>query len=221
MRPWIPSCAALALLALAGCGGASESPAETTGGAQSAAPPADVVSSITNRQLDYRFYPAVLEEPALAFAGLLQSTTNPGEVVVKTSLFRLVPSSYTLTATADSGDTNDAPADMPARTVKDGVPRLVLFVSQDGFRELASAEGVTLFEKLVIEDDGASYETVLASGERVTGRVELPGLVAGSTQYGVAVLPRNVPSGSIFGTHFFKVKVACKTSDCAMAAHRR
>ncbi len=213
---WIDKLAVLASLSVA-CSSAAEE-VDAGSAAQEAA---DVVSSINDRQLDYSFHPTAFEEPMLAFAGLSASVKKPGNVDVTTSLFRLLAKDYTLSATADSGDTNDVVADVPANNVTGGVPRLMLFVSRDGFKELASPDGVTLFERVTIEGEAAIYEAVLTSGEPVIGRIELPGLVAGSTQYGFAVLPRNVPSGSIFGTHFFKVKVDCKTADCAMAAHRR
>ena len=63
-----------------------------------------------------------------------------------------------------------------------------------------------------------AYETTLSSGQSARGQLQLPGLADGSKRYAFTVVPRDVPAGSLFGTHFFKVEVTCKVPGCASPA---
>jgi hypothetical protein len=202
-------------IALAGCA-TSTADNDLADQDTAAASQAANVTTINGAELLYEFLPLGLEEPALAFAGV-RAGASRDQVRIQTSLFALAPAAHTLTVHGASGAPATVPMDVPQNVVSGAVGRLAVFVANatGGYDPVLADTGLNLFERVSVSGDAMTYETVTSSGQRVSGRIELPGLQSGSTRYAFAAIPRNVSRGSIFGTHFFRVDVACVQAGCA------
>ncbi len=205
------SCFGWILVAMltAGCAASTDDETDSASGAQSAAPAP--VTSINGKELTYTFFPLPFEEPMLAFAGLSAQRTD--QVAITSTSFRLAAGEYTLSAVAAPSTLDSVPVEVPNKVVTRGVPRFMVF--DENQKPISTSDGITLFEHVKIAGNSMTYETTLASGKSARGQLQLPGLGDSSKQYAFTVVPRDVPAGSIFGTHFFKVAVACKVAGCA------
>lgn len=114
-----------------------------------------------------------------------------------------------------------AGVDVPTNLVDGATLRLMVFeVTQASTgvdaTPVATAAGLNMFEHLTIDGDAKgdalssmTYHTVrLSTGAKETGTLALPGLVDGSRQYSVMVVPVRMESGgSLLGTHFYALTV--------------
>lgn len=197
------ACIGLLAAAFAGC---APEAADVVAASDSAVTAPDEIRSINDQDVDF-----ALVSVAPGARGFSVVRGDRRGLKVETAAFRFSPGDQTLTVLGATGNPADLQIEAPKTVVRGATWRIAIFRTlADGTTEgIADAEsGLNLFERITVSGDKATFTTVTSSGEKVTGRLALPDLSSGKGDYVFTAVPRDVPRGSILGTHFFEMRGA-------------
>jgi hypothetical protein len=194
-------------LAAAACAAPADEDASASAGANAANGP----QSINGKAVHCALVPLDTGTAMHAYAAVSEGAT-PDEIEVVASSFFLSPRApkIAFTARGEAAPKKGAwPSGVPTNAVTGGTPRLGVFGPSGWMTDEASPRRLNMFERVELDGDTLRYTSTLSDGSKVKGSFALPGRATGKAHYEIAVIPREVPAGSIFGTHFFVLDAEC------------